>query len=416
MKRFLRNLILGQNKFIEDYSVYRRAILLGYIELVAIGIAVFYLLLNLYRGHPSGNFQFITIIAVSLVSLYLTRVGYYTAATIVQMIMVNSCVFYFSWFYNGDASYIYFISNALAALVLFGYKHRLAAFAIIALTVVLFLISYTGVFGYYPKKHNMYLLTNYLFVFFTCVLILYYTLRLHHHAEKITQAKNAQLRKANAELDRFVYSASHDLRAPLSSLLGLIELAHKTTDRQELETYLKMMKGRIHHLDDFIKEIIDYSRNERLEVVRLPVNLYQLVEEISSGLKHLEGADKIEIQNEIPHDMVLPSDAMRLKIVLNNLLNNAIKYHDHNKESRFIRISVKPAGDGMIFSVTDNGMGIPAEHHDKVFNMFYRASDKSKGSGLGLYIVKESLGQLGGTVSLKSELGQGSTFTVQLPA
>lgn len=146
------------------------------------------------------------------------------------------------------------------------------------------------------------------------------------------------------------------------------------------------------------------------------MNLYQLVEEISSGLKHLEGADKIEIQNEIPHDMVLPSDAMRLKIVLNNLLNNAIKYHDHNKESRFIRISVKPAGDGMIFSVTDNGMGIPAEHHDKVFNMFYRASDKSKGSGLGLYIVKESLGQLGGTVSLKSELGQGSTFTVQLPA
>ena len=153
-----------------------------------------------------------------------------------------------------------------------------------------------------------------------------------------------------------------------------------------------------------------------MEVVKLPVNLYQLVEEISSNLKHLEGADRIEIRNEIPQDMVLPSDAMRLKIVLNNLLNNAIKYHDHNKKTRFIRISVAPIEGGMNFSVVDNGMGISAEHHDKVFNMFYRASDKSKGSGLGLYIVKESLGQLGGSFTLKSELGEGSTFTVQLPA
>ncbi len=114
--------------------------------------------------------------------------------------------------------------------------------------------------------------------------------------------------------------------------------------------------------------------------------------------------------------MVLPSDAMRLKIVLNNLMNNAIKYHDYNKESRYIRISTSPSEHGMKFSVCDNGMGIPLEHHDKVFNMFYRASDKSKGSGLGLYIVKESLGQLGGTVSLKSTLGEGSTFTILIPS
>jgi signal transduction histidine kinase len=96
-------------------------------------------------------------------------------------------------------------------------------------------------------------------------------------------------------------------------------------------------------------------------------------------------------------------------------MNNAIKYHDRNKESRYIRVVATPSNDGILFSVCDNGMGIPAEHHDKVFNMFYRASDKSKGSGLGLYIVRESLGQLGGTVSLKSQLGEGSTFTIQLP-
>jgi signal transduction histidine kinase len=417
MKGFLRNLVLGPDKFIEDYSTYRRALLLGYLELLSIGIAGFYFALNGWRGITTGNLQYITAILISCVALYLTRLGYYTISTILQMIMVNAVVFYFSWFYNGDANYLYFISNALCALVLLGYKNRLAALSIVTFTGSLFLISYTGVFGYHPKEHNLYLLMNYIFVFSICVLILYYTLRLHHHAEKITKAKNVQLRKANAELDRFVYSASHDLRAPLSSLLGLIELARKTDDKAELGTYLSMMKGRINHLDDFIKEIIDYSRNERMEVVKQPVNLYKLVEETLTSLEHLEGADKIEIQNEIPQNMILPTDAMRLKIVLNNLMNNAIKYHDHNKESPYIRITVSPSETGGLnFSVRDNGMGISSEHHDKVFNMFYRASENSKGSGLGLYIVKESLGQLGGSVSVKSELGEGSTFTVVLPA
>jgi signal transduction histidine kinase len=270
--------------------------------------------------------------------------------------------------------------------------------------------------GPIERTYNPWLLFNFLFVFFICVVILIYTINLHHHSEKITKAKNAQLQKANSELDRFVYSASHDLRAPLSSLLGLIELAQKTNDKSELLTYLKMMKGRVHHLDEFIREIIDYSRNERMEVEVQPVNLHKLVEETTTSLKQLEGADQIDIHNDIPADMVLPSDVMRLKIVINNLLNNAIKYHDLTKESRYIRVSLMPSANGTHLSVSDNGMGIATEHLDKVFNMFYRASDKSKGSGLGLYIVKESIVQLGGSVTLKSRLGEGTTFTVLLPA
>jgi signal transduction histidine kinase len=416
MKSLLRNFILGKGKFIEDYSLYRRTLLLGYIQLLSIGIALFYFGMSMFRGMRPGGLQYFTIISITIAAMYLTRRGYYTLAIVVQMVMANAVVFYYTLFYNGEANYLYFISNALGALVLLGYNNRWIGFAVVTFSGILFLIAYTGVFGYYPKHHSIYLLFNYIFMFSTCVLIVFYTLRLHHHSEKITQAKNAQLRKANAELDRFVYSASHDLRAPLSSLLGLIDLTRKTNDPKEIATYLEMMKGRIHHLDEFIKEIIDYSRNERLEVVRQPVNLHQLVKEAATSLLHLDGAEQINIHNEVPVDMILPSDAMRLKIVVNNLMNNAIKYHDHNKENRYIRVSVAPSDRGTNFSVCDNGMGISPEHHDKVFNMFYRASDKSKGSGLGLYIVRESLGQLGGSVSLKSELGAGSTFTVQLPA
>jgi signal transduction histidine kinase len=415
MKLFLRNLILGPGKYIEDYSTYRRALLLGYLELLSLAFVVFYLLLDAVRGRTNGNLQYFTMIVVLLAALYMIRLGYYTASTLMQLVTANLIVFYFSWYDKSNNIYIFFISNSLGAVALLGYRNQWLSFLTVVFTISLFVISYTGTFGYFPKHNNMYLLINFGFVFFICVLILYYTLRLHYHSEKITKAKNAQLRKVNAELDRFVYSASHDLRAPLSSLLGLIDLTRKAHDRNEIETYLELMKGRVHHLDDFIREIIDYSRNERMEVLRQPVNLHRLVEETTTNLMYLEGANEIDIQNEVPVDMVLPTDVMRLKIILNNLMNNAIKYHDRNKESRFIRVFANPSSDGVLFSVCDNGMGIPAEHHGKVFNMFYRASDKSKGSGLGLYIVKESLGQLGGTVSLKSQLGEGSTFTVLLP-
>jgi signal transduction histidine kinase len=417
MKLLLRNLILGPGKFIEDYSLYRRTLLLGYLELLSVFIPLFYVGLNFYHGWTSGNLPYYITIAISLCSLYLTRRSYYVTATLIQLVLVSTVVFYFSLYDAGDANYLYFLSNALGAFVLLGYHNRMLAVAAVIFTLALFIISYTGTFGFYPREgNNIYLFFNFIFVFAVCVLIIYYTLRLHHHSEKITKAKNEQLQKANAELDRFVYSASHDLRAPLSSLLGLIELTRKTDDRKEIDNYLTMMKGRIHHLDDFIREIIDYSRNERMDVIRQPVNLHQLVAETTSNLRHLDGADLIDIQNDVPADMVLPGDAMRLKIVMNNLMNNAIKYHDHNKENRFIRISVIAGQQGTHFSVCDNGMGIPTEHHDKVFNMFYRASDKSKGSGLGLYIVKQSLGQMGGTVSLKSQLGEGSTFTVTIPS
>lgn len=416
MKALLRRLILGPGRYIEDYSLYQRTMLLGYLELLSIFMATFYFLIDTSRGLVNGNLQYFIIVVFSVFALYLTRRGYYILSTIMQLVMVNLVVFYFSLFSNSDANYLFFISNALGAFALLGYHNRWLATAAVVFTIGLFVISFTGTFGFYPKDYNPYVLINFIFVFFVCVMVLYYTLRLHHHSEKITRAKNDQLQRANAELDRFVYSASHDLRAPLSSLLGLIELAYRSRDFKEIETYLNMMKGRINHLDDFIREIIDYSRNERMEIVRKPVNLHKLVEETKSNLQHLDGAEKIDFRNEIPADLELPSDAMRLKIIMNNLLNNAIKYHDLSKESRFIRISVSPSEHGTHFSVCDNGMGIPDEHHDKVFNMFYRASDKSKGSGLGLYIVKQSLGQLGGTVTLKSQLGVGSTFTVLLPS
>lgn len=236
------------------------------------------------------------------------------------------------------------------------------------------------------------------------------------NAEQQVIEQNILLAKTNAELDRFVYSTSHDLRAPLSSVLGLISIAEKTQDPQEVRQCLTMMKERIHHLEEFIHEIIDYSRNSRVEVKRIHTNLYELVNDVVEKLRHAEGSENIFVKYDIPKDLDLKTDESRLKVVLNNLIGNSIKYSDADKENQFISVKTSKAQDHVSIFVEDNGVGISQEHHSKIFDMFYRASEKSQGSGLGLYIVRETVQKLGGNISFESTLGQGTKFEIVIPS
>ncbi len=232
-------------------------------------------------------------------------------------------------------------------------------------------------------------------------------------AEKIIEQNNL-LAKANKELDRFVYSASHDLRSPLSSVLGLINLTEKANEQKEVHKYLGMMKSRIKVLDDFIKEIVLYSQNARTELNLEQLNLHAMVCDAADGLKFAEEAHGLDIQINCPMDFKVYADARRLSVVLNNLVGNAIKYKDSSKKSQWVKIEAAKMQNGWEITVTDNGIGIKQEHLPKIFDMFYRASEKSHGSGLGLYIVKETLGKMEATISAESEYGSGSTFKIGL--
>src|SRR5690606_37910917 len=165
--------------------------------------------------------------------------------------------------------------------------------------------------------------------------------------------------------------------------------------------------------EHFIKEIIDYSRNSRTETRRESINLYGLVDEIVNSLRFSLNADRIEFRMAIAHDTILLSDRIRITVILSNLIGNAIKYHDLTKKHPFIEIGYRP-GESILY-IIDNGSGIDTPHQDKIFNMFYRASEASKGSGLGLFITKETITRLGGTISVESALGKGSTFQIHLP-
>ncbi|MBX2897223.1 MAG: PAS domain-containing sensor histidine kinase [Cyclobacteriaceae bacterium] len=234
-------------------------------------------------------------------------------------------------------------------------------------------------------------------------------------AEAELALKNEQLAKTNEELDRFVYSASHDMRAPLSSLLGLIHLSEKTDRPEEVGLFLQMMKDRIKTMEGFIKEVTDYSRNTRLDLLPTPIKLELLAQEVVQTLAYSVVNKKVRIEVRIDPDLEISTDPNRLKVVINNLVSNAYKYHRFDQPDPYIIISAIKKADHVLITVKDNGTGISKEHHSRIFDMFYRASESSEGSGLGLYIVKETLDKLEGNISVQSSVGDGSEFTVTLP-
>jgi PAS domain S-box-containing protein len=232
---------------------------------------------------------------------------------------------------------------------------------------------------------------------------------------KILKQKDL-LEKANAELDRFVYITSHDLKAPLLSIQGLIHLAEISEDKSEVEMCLKMMMERIKGLENFIGDIIDYSRNVRVGLVKEEIDIEKMVGEIYKELFYLENVDKIDFTIEVDKGLSFNSDQKRVNVILKNLMFNAIKYQNFNRKNPFIKVKANEDGNHLLISVQDNGAGIEPDIQDKVYDMFFRASEKSSGSGLGLYIVKEMVDKLDGSIELKSEPDKGSEFIIRLPA
>jgi signal transduction histidine kinase/ligand-binding sensor domain-containing protein len=227
------------------------------------------------------------------------------------------------------------------------------------------------------------------------------------------EKRNAELRKLNSELDRFVYSTSHDLRAPLASILGLINLSR--LEEKNRDQYLSLIEKSVRKLDEFINEIIDYSRNARLDIEPTAIEFQAMINSILEDLEYLEENVTLKKNITVTSSGVFLSDKTRIRIILNNLISNAIKYHNSHQANPFINITVTHSPQEASITITDNGIGIRDDQQENIFKMFHRGSEQSKGSGLGLYIVKEIVTKLGGTITVKSKLNEGTTFEVTLP-
>lgn len=226
--------------------------------------------------------------------------------------------------------------------------------------------------------------------------------------------KNRDLIITNNELDKFVYSASHDLRAPITSMKGLIEISKLEEDDKKKQQYLNLMMDTLNRQDHFIREIIDFSRNKRSLLKIQEIDLKKIIESSIQQHRYMDGADQITFGTDIRIEK-LYNDTLRVEIILNNLISNAIKYSDKRKKDQFVNVITDSEGDSCIIEVEDNGIGISAEDQKLIFDMFFASEHNSMNSGLGLYITKETINKLGGTIEVESERNVGTTFRVSLP-
>ena len=239
---------------------------------------------------------------------------------------------------------------------------------------------------------------------------------LRRNDEQQLRKQNEELIKINKELDSFVYSVSHNLRAPLMSLLGLLKLVEIESDSPgaDLKPYFSMMNHSIEKLDETLKEILDYSKNARTDVRKEKIDLYKLVEESFEKLMYLPGSSSITKKIQVDAKTDLWQDQSRLSVVINNLVSNAIKYRDETKSHCTIDVMCHVDENNLTLIFRDNGIGISPDVLGKVFDMFYRATERSEGAGLGLYIVKEIIEKLGGSISVDSRLGESTSVKLVL--
>jgi signal transduction histidine kinase len=427
--RSFRKLILG-NQYIQSRAEFKRTILTGYLALICIAVNIVYMAVDSHEGHTILSWLNVFCIAAGASSLFFIRIKKLVAAKLVFFLGVYVVIFAFCAIepFSTGVSY-FFILLAIGSIALFGIEQWLYGAGLSILGAGLFLVTIVGGFrlsdsiGFSSDYIAFNFSMNFFSILITSVLILYFMIDLNHYAEKTlekkeaeTNEKNKELTKLNAELDRFVYSVSHDLRSPLASISGLVYLGQRAEEMDEAKKYFSMIGDRINTQDFFIREIIDFYRNSRTDINAENFLLKAQVDEIVS--QHSITANSIQYEINISDRMEIVSDKIRLKSVLGNLIGNAVKYHDITKAQKFIKVSAERENGHWIIVVEDNGQGIGAEHLPKLFDMFYRASADSKGSGLGLFIARETVDKLGGKIHVDSALGKGTRFwfTVAAPA
>lgn len=229
--------------------------------------------------------------------------------------------------------------------------------------------------------------------------------------------RNKQLRKLNKEQDHFLYSTAHDLRSPLTSLAGLVHLMRIENKAPEMVHYFDKMEKSISRQEDFIEQIASFSKNKILKIKPEPLDLQKIFNDTFEHHLYMAGATRIkrEVIVENPNNISIWSDYNRMLVLFNNLISNAIRYSDPQKPNSFITVHITVWRDEIVVKFSDNGIGISQQHLDKIFDMFYRAHDDSKGTGLGLFILQETVRKMNGSVLVESAAGAGTVFTLTLP-
>ena len=235
-------------------------------------------------------------------------------------------------------------------------------------------------------------------------------------ANSMLLVKNDELQKAYNELNKFAYSVSHDIRGPISGILGAINLAREIDDVEEMKEMLFLMEKSLKKLDTYIISMHDYYSLQRGELKIQEIDFNEIIDEMKSIYMVLSKINNVEFKITVNQDEVFRNDRVPVKLILNNLLSNAFKYQDKNKKDKSVEIVVDVYKNVATILIKDTGIGILGNHIGEIFNLFYRANSQEVGSGFGLYNVKSALLKLNGQIEVNSVMHEGTTFKVTIPS
>jgi signal transduction histidine kinase len=236
-----------------------------------------------------------------------------------------------------------------------------------------------------------------------------------YDTRKALSTKNDSLQLAYNELDKFVYSVSHDLRSPLMSILGIANLAELDVEDEKSLEYFKSIKGMVDKLDGYIHQIIDHYKGTHGSDFSDKIDFNELINEIIESIKYHPEAQDVRFKIEVDQKEDFISNFMNIKTILSNLISNAFKYQRDMETNKWVKINAIITQGTAVIKVVDNGIGIKENKVDEVFNMYYREKVDNTGSGLGLFIVKEAIEKLGGNIDLKSTFGKGTEISMNIP-
>lgn len=226
--------------------------------------------------------------------------------------------------------------------------------------------------------------------------------------------RSLELKQVNNELDNFVYHASHEFRAPLRSILGLTNLIKQDQNIENIMLCMDMIIQSTQNLDEVVQNALALTKNKRVDNAFTSIHWKEKLQTLLDNLADFKNNNRIQLDTLINQTSTFYSDLSRINIILGELLANALRFTSH-LDTPIIHIRIYANTEKAEIKIKDNGEGIPGEELPKIFNMFYRGSESSQGSGLGLYIVKNAVNKLNGRVYVTSEEGVGTTFTIEIP-
>ncbi|ALJ01270.1 hypothetical protein DC20_06610 [Rufibacter tibetensis] len=236
-------------------------------------------------------------------------------------------------------------------------------------------------------------------------------------ARQQIEVKNRELLAINADLDNFVYSASHDLKAPISNIEGLVEtlvelLPHEIQQQEVVQRVLKLMHASVNRFKRAVADLtevakIQWEAGEDITSIDLP----EVVADVQLDFENMINSTGARVETHFAPDSSVKFSAQNVRSIVYNLFSNALKYRSPDRTPE-IKITTEITPGYLILSVSDNGLGLKSEDKGKVFSMFKRLHDHVEGTGIGLYIVKRIVENAGGKIELETEHDQGSTFRV----